>query len=203
MKERLSAVAEKTDRHKGTVMICFVAFLIALAATACSVGGTTPASTESPLASVPIDIQDVWEGDQLISYVSEGNSDTKESTSNDIVSSTEKENEAVSELKTLTSILQWDVTSYIVTNGSTGEQVSLATSSDVDKMKSLLDGVSILRQDDGDVSAGYLYAIRAVDENGNLSDAICVLNGHVKTDGRIGYYVENDVLLINYLESLY
>jgi hypothetical protein len=126
----------------------------------------------------------------------------KEDIRDDTASLTEKEGAVVSELKTVSFVLQLDGISYLVTNGSTGEQVHLATSSDVDKMKSLLNGISILSRDD-ELSVGYLYAIRAEDENGNLSDAICVYKGRVQIDGKVGYSVKNDEQLRDYLKNLF
>jgi hypothetical protein len=126
----------------------------------------------------------------------------KEDIREDTVSLTEKEDAVVSELETLSSVLRLDGISYIVTNGSTGEQVHLATPSDVDKMKSLLNDISILSRDD-ELSVGYLYAIRAEDENGNLSDAICVYKDRVQIGSKVGYSVKNDEQLRDYLKNLF
>ncbi|MGM9601503.1 MAG: hypothetical protein ACI3W5_07970 [Faecousia sp.] len=126
----------------------------------------------------------------------------KEDVKEDTVSLTEKEDAVVSESETLSAALQMEGISYIVTNGSTGEQVRLETPSDVNKIKSLLNDVSILSQDD-ELSVGYLYAVRAEDKDGNLSDAICVYKGRVQIGGKVGYSVKNDEQLRDYLQNLF
>lgn len=71
VKDRLSTIVGKTGQHKDTMMVCSVALLVALVATACSAGNTSDNSTPTPISA---DIQDVLTGNHQFSYTNDDGS---------------------------------------------------------------------------------------------------------------------------------
>lgn len=95
---------------------------------------------------------------------------------------------------------------YEITDGNTGKQITLNDSLQLECMDALLEDISIQReesiQSDAERPMGYLYRIRVLNENGDVSKTITLNGNRVEIDGKY-YAVESTEDLVAYLDGLY
>lgn len=95
---------------------------------------------------------------------------------------------------------------YEITNGNTGERITLNDSQQLEYMDALLENMTFQKeefiQSDAEKTVGYLYCIRVLNENGDVSKTITLNGSHVKIDGEY-YIVESTENLVAYLDDLY
>lgn len=95
---------------------------------------------------------------------------------------------------------------YEITNGNTGKRITLNDSQQLECMDALLKNMTIQKeesiQSDAEKKVGYLYCIRVLNENGDVSKTITLNGSHVKIDGKY-YIVESTEDLVAYLDDLY
>lgn len=95
---------------------------------------------------------------------------------------------------------------YEITDGSTGKRVTINESQQLECMEALLENMTIQKeesiQSDAEKTVGYLYCIRVLDENGNVSQTITLRGSQVKIDSQY-YTVESMEDLVAYLDGLY
>ena len=97
-------------------------------------------------------------------------------------------------------------TIYEITNGNTGERITLNDSQQLEYMDALLEDMIIQKeesiQNDAEKTVGYLYCIRVLNEKGDVSKTITLNGSHVEIDGKY-YIVESTENLVAYLDDLY
>lgn len=95
---------------------------------------------------------------------------------------------------------------YEITNGNTGKRITLIDSQQLECMDTLLENMAIQKeesiQSDAEKTVGYLYCIRVLNENGDVSKTITLNGNHVEIDGKY-YIVESTEDLVAYLDDLY
>ena len=95
---------------------------------------------------------------------------------------------------------------YEITNGNTGKRITLSDSQQLEYMDTLLEDMTIQKeesiQSDAEKTVGYLYCIRVLNENGDVSKTITLNGNHVEIDGKY-YIVESTENLVAYLDDLY
>lgn len=95
---------------------------------------------------------------------------------------------------------------YEITNGNTGERITLNDSQQLECMDALLENITIQKeesiQSDAEKTVGYLYCIRVLNESGDVSKTITLNGSHVKIDSQY-YIVESTEDLVAYLDDLY
>lgn len=95
---------------------------------------------------------------------------------------------------------------YEITNGNTGKRITLNDSQQLECMDDLLGNMTIQKeesiQSDAEKPVGYLYCIRILNENGDVSKTITLNGNHVEIDGKY-YIVESTENLAAYLDDLY
>ena len=95
---------------------------------------------------------------------------------------------------------------YEIANGNTGERITLNDSQQLEYMNTLLENMTFQKeesiQSDAEKTVGYLYCIRVLNENGDVSKTITLNGSHVKIDGEY-YIVESTEDLATYLDDLY
>lgn len=95
---------------------------------------------------------------------------------------------------------------YEIANGNTGKRVTLNDSQQLEYMDALLENMTIQKeesiQSDAEKPVGYLYRIRVLNENGDVSKTITLNGSHVEIDGKY-YIVESTEDLVAYLNDLY
>ena len=95
---------------------------------------------------------------------------------------------------------------YEITNGNTGKRITLNDSQQLEYVDALLEDMIIQKeeslQNDAEKTVGYLYCIRVLNENGDVSKTITLNGNHVAIDGKY-YIVESTENLVAYLDDLY
>ena len=91
--------------------------------------------------------------------------------------------------------------SYLITNGNTGEQITINEPSKIDELESLLDQIELQEKDDT-IYYGYLYSVTAIDETGEHLNSFCITENRIQS-GESGYYIENSENLLSFLDGLY
>lgn len=91
--------------------------------------------------------------------------------------------------------------SYLITNGNTGEQITVNEASEIDELESLLDQIELQEKDDT-IYYGYLYSVTVIDGTGDRLNSFCITENHIQS-GDSGYYIENSGDLLSFLDGLY
>ncbi len=95
---------------------------------------------------------------------------------------------------------------YEITNGNTGKQITLKDSQQLEYIEALLENMTIHKEEliisDAEKPMGYLYWIRIVNENGEVSKNITLNGSYIEIDGKY-YNVESTENLVAYLDGLY
>lgn len=91
--------------------------------------------------------------------------------------------------------------SYLITNGNTGEQITINEPSKIDELESLLDQIELQKKDDT-IYYGYLYSVTVIDGTGDRLNSFCITENHIQS-GESGYYIENSGNLLSFLDGLY
>ena len=95
---------------------------------------------------------------------------------------------------------------YEITNGNTGKRITLNDSQQLEYIDALLKNMTIQKeesiQSDAERTVGYLYCIRVLNGNGDVSKTITLNGSRVEIDGKY-YIVESTESLVAYLDDLY
>lgn len=95
---------------------------------------------------------------------------------------------------------------YEITDGSTGKRVTIYESQQLECMEALLENMTIQKEESiqsgAEKTVGYLYCIRVLDKNGNVSQTLTLSGNYVKIDSQY-YTVESMEDLVAYLDGLY
>lgn len=95
---------------------------------------------------------------------------------------------------------------YEITNGNTGKRITLNDSQQLECMDALLENMTIQKEEsiksDAEKTVGYLYCIRALNENGGVSKTITLNGSHVIIDDKY-YIVESTENLVAFLDDMY
>lgn len=95
---------------------------------------------------------------------------------------------------------------YEITNGNTGKRIILNDSQQLECMDALLGSMTIQKEEfiksDAEKTVGYLYCIRVLNENGEVSKTITLNGSHVIIDDKY-YIVKSTENLVAYLDDLY